>query len=191
MQRGLKPVREDLTGQTIGRWFVIERVFGPDTHGKIWRSRCTGCGVIKVKSAGDFSRNGHDSCWDCKLNQPNIKRPYEALYNGFVARSKNRGYVVAFSFDEFVALLVSQKQCHYCTDSIRWSQHGLRECGSSHHMDRKDHSGDYTLDNVVVACSRCNYNRGSEHCESLSHRGYTYEQWYAMTECFRSGRMAR
>ena len=52
----------------------------------------------------------------------------------------------------------------------------------AYRVDRKDNSKGYVSGNVCACCKRCNFSKGDR---------YTYEEWFIMTRCYRSGRLPR
>jgi hypothetical protein len=60
----------------------------------------------------------------------------------------------------------------------RWQRHGNKNL--AYRLDRKDNSLGYIPGNVVGCCTRCNYAKGDR---------YSYIEWYAMSEPFRTGKL--
>jgi hypothetical protein len=56
---------------------------------------------------------------------------------------------------------------------MEWAKH---KENSRYQLDRKDNDLGYTPENVVACCTRCNYAKRDH---------FTYDELYAMTECFR------
>lgn len=69
-------------------------------------------------------------------------------------------------------------ECHYCQAAlpVRPEFWGQGSNNQSYNLDRMDNSKGYHVDNLVVACVRCNYGK-----KDL----FTYEEWYGMTEYLR------
>lgn len=141
-----------------GRWLVRcdcgqEFECGDANHKTIWFGRCRSCSQAKPKP----SRR---------------KRPYEALYNALVGKTKRRGrsakavrHEVLITYDDFVSLS-HEKECHYCGAPVVWQEYSIR--GGASNLDRKDSRLPYTMDNVVVCCKRCNIGKN---------RFFSYDEW--------------
>jgi len=125
-------------------------------------------------------------CQGCrKCSNKNQKRPYEAVFNtardrilGRYDRAKAREFTL--TFEDFLSIVETGK-CHYCHVPVTWAKHAIHKTDSGHHMDRKDNEIGYTVENLVACCVRCNFSKGDR---------YSYEEWMAMTECYRNGTIA-
>jgi len=107
------------------------------------------------------------------------KRPFESLYNSLCARAKRKQLEV-ISYEEFLEFTQIQK-CHYCDSGVVWVEYGLRK-GRAVNLDRKDSSRGYTVNNVVVCCTRCNKAK-------LDH--FTYDEWVKIGAFIRDNNLAR
>jgi hypothetical protein len=169
--------RINLVGQKFGKRVVLAFI-GPDKWGTSkWQVRCD-CGSILETT----SKCLRDSIC-CKSCHPAIrtKRPFEAQYNAWTALVGNKGKrKIEITFEEYANLAETTPDCHYCGDKIKWiAVSGGPEnnrLGASY-LDRKDSDGDYTLDNVVVCCSRCNMSKGNR---------FTYNEWKEIGALIRS-----
>jgi len=86
------------------------------------------------------------------------------FFVGLRARAKRRGIKVEISPEEFVAWFNSQElRCYYCDNRLEFPVLEPRKVQGLHDLvvDRKDNSIGYTIDNIVLACSRCNIVKGS------------------------------
>jgi len=116
-------------------------------------------------------------------------RPYEGLYNHFLRetsanrlRKGHKPIANEISYEDFLGF-VKIKACHYCLAPIVWLKHASslarrRIQASAYNLDRKDDGLGYIKGNVVVCCKRCNWGKG---------QGFTYDEWWMMTACFRGG----
>ena|ERR1700690_3643756 len=145
----------DLTGRRIKDWKVL-RFVGRETGHTVYKCKCV-CGTIKNVLKGNLVKSQGCGCKNLGLRL----RPYEALYRLFL-REQKRGYrkgkvTVKLTYEEFVSF-TSILVCHYCSVPIVWTKFWSTGPGSwtAYHLDRKRPSGDYTKNNCVVCCSRCN-----------------------------------
>lgn len=83
-------------------------------------------------------------------------RPYEALYNRFVALA---AHSVLISYEEFL-VFTEVHSCFYCDDLVEWSQHNWKH-GAGSHLDRIENDLPYQSGNIVVCCWPCNKSRGN------------------------------
>ena|ERR1017187_669923 len=179
-QRG-RPMVFDLTGQTIGTWFVVRRIPVKERtqSNHCWLCRCTHCGKERERSMPQLRRR--DGCQRCMGDKRRI-RPYEAIYNAIrykiLNRKDRRNYEFSLTYEGFLAM-VETGRCHYCWTPLVWTRHNASgNKTSAHHLDRKDNSRGYTDLNCVPCCWRCNFGKGGF---------FSYEEWWHMTECFRNG----
>lgn len=84
-------------------------------------------------------------------------KPFQSLYNWFLQIEKYRKKKVGIniSFDDFVEFTKITK-CHYCGDYIIWKQFREQGKSMSYNLDRINNSIDYTKENCVVCCWKCN-----------------------------------
>lgn len=85
---------------------------------------------------------------------------YSALKDG----AKKRGIANEFTIDEFVSWWNTQVNwCHYCRRSIgeiRATIDSVNNRARRLTIDRVDNKKPYTLENIVLACYRCNSIKG-------------------------------
>lgn len=176
--------KHDLTGRTFGLWSVREQASNTQAGRTLWRCLCE-CGQEKPVRTEHLVRGVSTNC-GCrrvkKAAESNRKRPYEAIYNALVRQAREYSRSLTLSYEEFVPL-TSAHACSYCGEPLEWSMYSPQKgCGMKHQLDRKDNNLGYTLDNVAVCCTSCNYAKGSR---------YTHEEWVCMTVAlkeFRDGR---
>lgn len=139
---------------------------------------CPRCG--QEKPLTEFGRNKNRAKYDglsvyCKAclrfhgrirrqKNPDAVRAYHREYRrkwskgarGIYAQLKvNSKYPVEFTSDEFVDWFNRQEQrCYYCRRTFLWSRD--QQYMRARTVDRKDPRFPYTLDNIVLACRRCN-----------------------------------
>ena len=152
---------EDLSKQKFGR-LAPKRVH---TRGPVvWECLCD-CGKTTYVRASALVNHNTKSCGcyrDELVGNITRKRPYEWVYTNF---KRTCGKEVAISLEQFLTL-VQIKKCHYCDIEIPWSCYA-NKC-KAYYLDRKDTLKGYTMDNVVVCCTRCNIGKS---------RFFSYEEW--------------
>jgi hypothetical protein len=86
--------------------------------------------------------------------------PFRQLYSRYNYNAGVRG--IGFSLDIEDFRLFTQSPCNYCNaePSGCWKgSHGRKYIYNG--LDRVDSSRDYTLDNIVPCCKKCNMAKGS------------------------------
>lgn len=154
----------DLTGQTFGKWYVVERVESRiKSNGRkgsaYWLCECE-CGNRNVVSSSNL-RLGHSSrCTSCRARQPRQGRLVGEASRTKVLRQYKRGArdrSLSWNLlDEEFYQLVSL-DCFYC---------GIPPCSTTYGghgefvhngIDRLDSLLGYSIENVVTACKTCNF----------------------------------
>lgn len=89
-------------------------------------------------------------------------RPYEAVYNRMVRRAAARQKACDVTYEEFVEY-TKILTCTYCRGGIEWEPRSSwrRKISTRYNLDRVDSGRGYSLDNIVVCCSRCNLFKSS------------------------------
>lgn len=186
-------VLDNLVGQTFGRWTVLRRTSRlRPTDADIWLCECSCKQKTQTRISGAALRNGRArNCHHCVEIVANRKRPFEALYNGVLARHQIRNrrrveggklpIVWELTFDEFV-LFTDQSFCTYCFEPIHWAGHCHGKNGAAYNLDRKDPDPQlgYRKSNLVVCCRTCNFAKGNR---------YLYDRWLEMTVPLRRERL--
>jgi len=103
-----------------------------------------------------------------KVNVAKSQRRYSlkptGIYRGLKSHNERRSYEFNIDKDDFIKWYNKQKQqCHYCNRTLGEVQTDTREKEQNKtrlSIDRKDNSLGYILDNIVLACRRCNYIKG-------------------------------
>jgi hypothetical protein len=159
----------DLTGKKFGKLTALEKMPADPknpTHSAIWKCRCD-CGVIKeIESM--YLRKAHVKSCGCEMYNREEKRKRDpvmaAAYDAY--RPYKDGNI---TLEDFIEL--SKLNCTYCAivpSAIRnvyknrktltideINQYNFVYNG----LDRIDNSLPHNIDNVVPACSPCNYAR--------------------------------
>lgn len=177
---------KNLEGKRFGRLTVIK--FNRRIKGRTeWLCKCNpifgGCGKEQIILAASLNKGSTTSCGCYAKEQASIKnkkRPYEWLFNRLKNSARNKKIILDLTYEEFVDFS-KITSCHYCKDHINWIPHeNYNSRNYAYHIDRKDNSFGYTKENCIVCCSRCNFGKREY---------YTYDEWYGMTEYFRSKRI--
>lgn len=148
--------RIDLTGKRFGRLVALTDA-GSFDKGRKWNCVCD-CGNSALAYTHSLSCGRKQSCGCLKRDKAkllNRLRPYESLYNVVKRSSKYSNREFSLSYEDFLNF-VNEKECHYCGNSIEWTEFGLKSCGTGHNLDRKDSSLGYSKENCVVCCWTCN-----------------------------------
>lgn len=170
--------KKDYSGTIIGNRTILSfSRFTPKHHDPMWNVRCI-CGFEFESLTQDLKRQ---ECRNCRMRHTR-KRPYESLYNTFVAKASKR-YPVQITYDDFLSF-TAVTQCHYCDGPISWLQFQTRprnrkSKGQSYNLDRKNNSLPYTVENVVVCCARCNLAKN---------KSFTYDEWLQLGNLIKSWR---
>jgi 5-methylcytosine-specific restriction endonuclease McrA len=166
----------DLSGQRFGARLVLSRA-GYERGRLYWNVRCN-CGR-KFKCLSQALYHRSKRCRMCGHKGPRPyrrKRPFESNYNSLVQRAR---YPVLITYEQFVEF-TKTKECHYCGEDIFWPEYRIKgQGGTATNLDRKDNSKPYELENIVIACRRCNYSKNDH---------FTYEEWMQIGKLIRSWR---
>ncbi|MDD3412370.1 MAG: hypothetical protein PHY47_00030 [Lachnospiraceae bacterium] len=89
-------------------------------------------------------------------NRVTTLREYEAVYRSFIRTAAHK---VELTFDDFKEY-TKIDACYYCNNKIVWNKKSTSKNGNGiymrYNLDRKDPSKNYTKDNCVVCCPKCN-----------------------------------
>jgi hypothetical protein len=92
---------------------------------------------------------------------------HERRFNAYENMSNRSGIKFDLTFDKFFRLV--KGNCNYC---------GLSECGS---IDRVIAGGDYTDENCVSCCKRCNVDKGCKKLKEFKRRVIKRAKWILTT----------
>jgi hypothetical protein len=140
-----------------------------------------GCNGTLVVNTRDTNTRTELKCIKC-VHLSLRKRPYERTYNraiyGVAQRNKKINWLL--SYEEF-ASLCSIPNCHYCNINLNRAEYASEAGVNSLLLDRKDSNKDYTLDNSVPCCPKCNFTKNDrvsydEMVLVMKHRGWWVEK---------------
>ncbi len=158
--------RLELIGQIFDRLTVISGA-GINKHGNtIWNCQCE-CGNFKIISS-DNLRSRHTKSCGClqketsmkKGNSWKTKKKGEAGLNKLFYKYKTKLPTINLEFSltkEKFKELTSQN-CYYCDLEPRQISNSgsLKSKYKYNGIDRKNNSGEYTIENCVPCCKQCN-----------------------------------
>ncbi len=142
-----------MIGKKFGKWLVIEFPKNKKYGTNLWLCRCE-CGLEKEVSEVSLNHGLSKGCRKCFEDTVKI-RPYEALYNQFVRTVKKSKKHSSISYEDFLQF-THQKECFYCGKKISWLKYTTKSSSRAYHLDRKDNSLGYSVENCVVCCAICN-----------------------------------
>jgi len=110
----------------------------------------------------------------------NKKKPHEGTFNRAQCtrnKTKSNGITIKWliSYEEFVSLC-KISNCHYCNVKLNRNTHRSVNINTAVLLDRVDSNKDYTIDNCVPCCVKCNITK-NEHLSYeemiliMKHRG--------------------
>lgn len=174
-----------LDGKQFGNLTVKEYAYSKNKK-TYWWCQCTCGSNPKVLLGVNLTRGDTKSC-GCLRKAIHSELPYYWIYRILIRFIRQRKYHDftndVMSYEEFLTFTKIDK-CHYCNESIIWSEHTTyrdeyigsgktKNINRKYNLDRKDNSKGYTKDNCVVCCSLCNYVKG---------RHLTYEEMLLVGE---------
>lgn len=159
----------DLTGQTFGRLFVLQRHFPNGPQGQpMWECRCE-CGNVVVTWGQSLRRKESRSC-GClhaeSIAKSNSLPPYRSTYNVLCSSAKRAHKVMKLTFKQFMSFV--GKPCFYCGTKLAWPEHNAKNGYKGYHLDRKNTLLGYTVNNCVACCWRCNRAKSNT---------FSFEEW--------------
>lgn len=133
-----------------------------------YRYDCKDCHILyqkKFRRGKGYEREWRHRDWQGYLER--VKQ-YRRTPGGYYASFKYRKYKLEFSRQQFIKWDNNQiRQCFYCDipEKIMLSLpefYKKRGVGDFHRLtiDRKDNGKFYSLNNIVLACPRCNETKG-------------------------------
>ncbi len=144
---------------------VYEKTIDKHGHHK-WICKCrTDSCQTKITVRIDNRHEGY--CPPCGQALKRNK-PYETLYNNFLAGKKTERHL---TYEEFYSLC-EIPTCHYCDSPTIRSKYKDKNWRNAYMIDRKDNDLGYIKDNCVSCCWRCN---------NLKSNRFTYDQFVKLS----------
>jgi hypothetical protein len=155
-----------MIGEKFTRLTVVSYSHKDSNHRKWWNCVCD-CGNLKVLHTGNL-RSGNTKSCGCfaKDSAKNRALPnHGGVINHIILQYKRHAKQRGFEFEltkEFVSEIIF-KPCFYCgvvggnLKKTKNFKEGLKHNG----IDRIDSSLNYTIDNVVPCCGRCNIGKSN------------------------------
>lgn len=89
----------------------------------------------------------------------------KGIYNRLKVTSKSRNIYINITEEDFINWYNNQeKKCYYCCRTLEELKQDIREENKHKDkmsIDRKDNNEGYVLNNMVLACTRCNLVKGN------------------------------
>lgn len=163
-------MKRDLTGQSFGDLRVLSR-YGTGYRPVLYWCLCA-CGK-RFTTRSQCLILGYTTSCGCKRKI----RPYEALYNCFVAQA-GRVHAVELTYEDFL-VFTKEKFCLYCQAPVTWAEFNPQKHGQNYNLDRMNNSLWYTNENCIVCCTPCNMRRGDK---------FTHDQFLEIGDLIRRWR---
>lgn len=158
----------DLTNQIIEK--IYKRAGTKKVKRQFYVCKCIKCENIATMNKYDFKR------WSGRCKKCARKlREYEALYNKFISKTQKNNIPNSISYEDFVKF-AEKPYCTYCYTHVNFAKFHMEKKGYGYNLDRKNNSLEYSVDNCVVCCWRCNNSKSNR---------YSHEEWYLMNVSFR------
>lgn len=152
---------EDLIGKTIGPYKILELDHeNRDSHGKLlhyFKVECIHCHTVSIRQFSPISWKKTSRCINCGENRVSNNSSINGFLGDYKRGAAERGIKWNLSNEEFLNLI--NQPCHYCGKEPEVHKKFLNKTGKEVKMngiDRIDSSKDYSPDNCVPCCSRCN-----------------------------------
>ena len=168
-----------LVGNTYGNYKVLEKIKVPqkvkrksgeyvECMATKWRCEYIPDGSEKITTTGYLSQFKEKEIQDEELkklvdNNEHQKGFRHFLYSSYKKNAKARGHNFCLTEEEFEDIIF--KDCYYCgeppkpmSDTLIKNRGNTKQPPLSYNgIDRLDCEKDYTIENCVPCCSKCNY----------------------------------
>lgn len=170
-------------GDKFNRLTIIRFSHNDKHHRKHFVVKCE-CGNEKIVQGSLMSSGNTKSCgclsYEVKKSKkfPNNRGVIYQIILGYKRHAKRRGYNWRLSLSQVSDII--QKPCYYCgaKKSNKKITKNCKEGFFYNGIDRVDNLKDYSIDNVVPACKKCNQAKGAlSKDEFISWIKAMAEQW--------------
>ena len=148
---------KDLTGQRFGKLIAL-KVIKPATHGTgvTWECKCDCGNLHNVISMCLLNPNGTRSC-GCGRFLEGDEANFNEVYGQYIHDCNKKGKEFFFSKQQFRD--ITTQICYYCGEppSNRRTRKNRKIDYLYNGLDCLDPNENYTLENCVPCCMRCNY----------------------------------
>ena len=167
---------KDVIGQKFGRLLVIEFIETRKASNSknavktsIWKCLCD-CGNFVEIPLNRLVSGNTKSCgciWKEKMRLPFGRGAFNSLLDRYKRQAQKRGYSFELSEIEFKNLV--NKNCYYCGKEPQQKSKPVGSFGLYVYngIDRLDNTKDYTIDNVITCCRRCNRAKDTMSCKEF------------------------
>jgi 5-methylcytosine-specific restriction endonuclease McrA len=87
----------------------------------------------------------------------------KGVYSRLKVTSKSRNFFMNILEEDFINWYNQEQKCYYCgriLEELKQDQREKNKYKDKMSIDRKDNDKGYTIDNIVLACARCNTIKG-------------------------------
>ena len=154
----------NLVGQRFGRLTVLEAAGKNHKRCRLWKCKCD-CDDKIVEVVTWRLRNGNTKSCGClhtesildRIQRPSGEAACVQLYYRYRHEADKRGLIFELTKEQFAEM--TKKDCFYCSRKPGQVIQAKRCNGSYTYngIDRLNSSKDYTTDNCVPCCKRCNF----------------------------------
>lgn len=158
----------DEAGKRYGKLIVLEKIWTvtPKDNRHKWLCQCD-CGNRVVVPGYTLRSNKQQSCgcflkeWRTITKLPGNKSNFHFLLKQIKGNAKRRNIEYSLTDEQVKELVI--KNCFYCGIEPRQiiNQRRSSEPFLYNGLDRKDNNKGYCIDNVITACKKCNFAKGS------------------------------
>ena len=164
--------RLDLVGKQFGDWVVVAREGMRVTrwrHHTTWKCACTVCGCVRTIVGTQLTCRHSTRCPECRKGKTlkTVPAGYRSLLGRYKLNAKQRN--IEWKLSDEQAKILFESNCIYC-ESEPSQVHAPYPRNRGHiydagkyvytGIDRIDSDGNYTCDNCVPCCGRCNMAKG-------------------------------
>jgi len=144
----IKPAEKLCSEECIKKMIVITRKIWNKNHRKEINSRMKKYRKVHIEEIHKSKKIYYQSI------------PGIWTMSKFGAKQRNIDFLI--TKEEFINWYNNQKQeCYYCGRSLEELKQDNLGHDNRLSIDRKDNSKGYTLDNIVLACFRCNFTKSN------------------------------